>query len=77
MTTNDVTVSFLSVHQMSMEELSFYVRGNYHVGDDDDSTAIMSEAQTYRLAFGAIRNNAVRVDAGMTAKNQTQATALK
>jgi len=41
------------------------------------STAIMSEAQTYWQACGAIRYNAAQADAGMTAKIQMQATALK
>ena len=41
------------------------------------STAIMSEAQTYWLAFGTIRKNAAPGDAGMTAKIQMQATALQ
>ena len=41
------------------------------------STAIMSEAQPYWLAFAAIRNNAAPADAEMTAMNQMQTTALQ
>ena len=81
MTTNNVTVSFLSDDTAPDEYGGAFLFTFRAIITWEtmtvESTAIMSEAQTYRLACGAIRNNTAQVDAGMTAKNQIQPTALK
>ena len=81
MTTNNVTVSFLS-DDTAPDEYARTFRFTFRAivtyeAMTVKSIAIISEAQMYLLTCGVIRKKVAAADAGMTAKNQMQATALK